>query len=227
MLQVGGREILLAVAADGAGSAKRSEAGAALACAAFLRLAEARILATGDLSAIDRSFFFEVLADVQASVRECAAREEAEPNDYACTFLAAAIDDQSAAFAQLGDGAIVVSAEAPDLYAWVFWPQSGEYANATYFITGPDAFDRIAYACLPRRIAELALFTDGVQSLALQLQAQTVHQPFFRSVFRPMRTGDADAGRLCAGLGVFLASEAVNARTDDDKTLILASRATT
>jgi hypothetical protein len=64
-----------------------------------------------------------------------------------------------------------------------------------------------------------------LQRLALHYEGRTAHAPFFRPMFAPVRA--ADPGRaetLSTQLAAFLGSQPVNARTDDDKTLVLATR---
>jgi len=70
----------------------------------------------------------------------------------------------------------------------------------------------------------LAVMTDGIERLALDFAAFVPHSPFFEGVSKPVAAsgiGGADSD-LSRKLAAYLASDAVNARTDDDKTLILA-----
>jgi hypothetical protein len=79
----------------------------------------------------------------------------------------------------------------------------------------------------PRRIDEVALFTDGIENLVLHRATRSVHEPFFNQMFRAVRESKAvgiDQG-LGDALGRYLSSPAVCDRTDDDKTLVLATRA--
>ncbi len=70
---------------------------------------------------------------------------------------------------------------------------------------------------------EVSLFTDGLQTLALDFNRRQAHGPFFEPMFRAL--ADADAPESLLGpLVEFLRSPAVVERTDDDKTLILATR---
>jgi hypothetical protein len=60
----------------------------------------------------------------------------------------------------------------------------------------------------------------------LQYSTNTVHSPWFNQMLPPVR-GLAQPGfdeALSKKLAMYLSSEAVCARTDDDKTLLLASR---
>jgi len=79
------------------------------------------------------------------------------------------------------------------------------------------------YVC---SIDALATFTDGLERLALDFVNSRPHVPFFDGVCRPLREG-ATAGHesgLSTQLKEYLNSPAINARTDDDKTLVLAVR---
>jgi hypothetical protein len=146
--------------------------------------------------------------------------------DFACTLLAAVIWPDRAIYFQLGDGAIVSSRrEAPDRYAVVCWPQQGEYANMTNFLTDDDAGEKVYCELKSGAVDEVALFTDGIQRLALDFRAQTAYEPFFAPMFNWLRaSADGRSVELSNSLTVYLASEKVNSRTDDDKTLILATR---
>ena len=52
--------------------------------------------------------------------------------------------DRYSTYFQIGDGGIVVSNE--ENYDTVFWPEQGEYANTTFFISD-DAFSRSFENC--------------------------------------------------------------------------------
>lgn len=225
-----GSEILVAVASDGAGSAKRADEGSALACSLLIQEMNALFEgdAEGDLSEITKEFFANWLISFQREVTIRAEHEKLKARDFACTLVAAIIGEQSAVFAQIGDGAIVVpSPEEPEEYCYVFWPQKGEYANETYFATDPEAHTRIQYVIVSRRIDEVAVLTDGIQNLALHYQTQSAHSPFFRPVFAWLRPASQNyTDKFTASLATYLASEKINQATDDDKTLILATRRT-
>ena len=223
-----GSEVLVATASDGAGSAKRAEDGSALACSLLIQEMEALFAADaeGDLSEITKEFLTNWLVSFQREVTIRAEHKELRARDFACTLVAAIIGQRSAVFAQIGDGAIVVpSPEEPDEYCYVFWPQKGEYANETYFATAPEAHTKLQLDHVPRRIDEVAVFTDGIQNLALHYQTQSAHDPFFRPVFAWLRpASENDLDKFSASLATYLASEKINQATDDDKTLILATR---
>jgi hypothetical protein len=148
--------------------------------------------------------------------------------DFACTLLALVVGDSCAACLQVGDGVMVLADLEEFSYGHVFWPDRGEYANTTHFVTQDDAIEHLQFASVKRRIVEAALLTDGLQSIALNYQQQSAHEPFFKGLFAPLRTAqEGRADDLSQSLGEFLSSPRVNEKTDDDKTLVLASRAET
>jgi hypothetical protein len=215
--------VLIAVATDGAGSALRADFAAQLACNSFVEQSQT-LFARGGVRDVTYGFFFDWIQRFREAVAEQAAEEGLTMREFACTALAAIIGEQEAAFFQVGDGAIIVNGEEDD-YDWVFWPQKGEFANETNFITDLVTVGAAEVTFVSRRIVEAALFTDGLERLVLNLEQQTVHGPFFRMAFAPLRHADAGhAEVLSQSLDKFLASVEVNKRTDDDKTLILATR---
>lgn len=228
LLASDGSPVLVAVVADGAGSAGRSEVGSALACSLFVEEMAALFELGGAIRDLTTDFAKGWITRFQNEVAFRAEAEEIKPRDYACTLLAAVVGTDSAVFLQIGDGAIVVSSrEEPDEYNYIFWPQQGEYANVTYFATDPAAHEKLDHTLVNSPIDEVALFSDGLQSLALHYESQTAHTPFFRPVFswlRPAPAGHSE--KLSFSLVSYLDSQKVNDCTDDDKTLILATRRT-
>lgn len=219
-----GQLVLVAVASDGAGSAARAEVGAAVACMAFLGavrlfLAHRQLHGVGEADA--RGWFAAVREAVTTRARE----EQRDARDYNCTFLAAVIGMNDAVFLQLGDGAIVAR-DPEGSWCWVHWPQHGEFANTTYFVPEVESQTRLMVEVARRRVDEVSMFTDGLEPLLLHYASRSVQTSFFDSMFPPVR-GSAHNGvdpDLSAGLERYLGLPAVCDRTDDDKTLILASR---
>jgi hypothetical protein len=181
------------------------------------------------LDAITREFVEDWLSRLRAEIRERADEADLSPRDFACTILGAVIGDERAVFFQIGDGAIVVSNRAePDDYGWVFWPQHGEFANQTNFLVQENALEVLEFEAEQRSVDEIAMFTDGIERLVLDLQKKTAHAPFFRTLFGWLaKTEPAPLGEAISRSDVldrYLGSKNINDRTDDDKTLILATR---
>ncbi len=64
--------------------------------------------------------------------------------DYACTLLFALVGVEAAVFRQIGDGVIVVNDQSSH-WSWVFWPERGEFANTTFFVTDAVAADHLRF----------------------------------------------------------------------------------
>lgn len=227
LLQTGLDEpLLLVVTSDGAGSAAHSEEGSAAVCEETLRWLELRLIdGASFLTEEDGLGLVRNLRHVLMNYAEEPERQYAI-RDLACTVNAAAILPSKAWFLQVGDGATIIQSQDSEMEV-VFWPDNGEYANQTYFVTDvPD--EHIHTKVVDREVDRLSLMTDGLQSLALQLQQRAAHTPFFESMFRGTEEAGAAGSdthlQLQAGLSRFLNSPGVNARTSDDKTLVLASR---
>jgi Protein phosphatase 2C len=221
---------LVAAVADGAGSAAHSAAGAEEAVNALVAAVEKALLseaadeATPDWTAILRT----AMEAARAVVLVAAEAAQLPARQFACTLLAVLIGPDGGAVGQLGDGVVLVS-EALDDWNWVFWPQKGEYANTTFFLTDATALERIEIEPLPPTVADVALLTDGLEALALHFADTAVHLPFITRMMAPLHrtatpTAGAEATALSTALGQFLGSPVIQTRTDDDITLLLATR---
>jgi hypothetical protein len=218
--------VLVIVASDGAGSASRAEIGSRLVCGLLMDELISLYERNGRSSDINNTLVENWLKKLQDEVLARANEERLSVREYACTLLAAVIEPNQEAFLQIGDGAIVLSSRGEkDEYNWVFWPERGEYANQTHFVTDENAKEHLQLDVSSTGIDEIALFTDGIQSLALHYASQTAYAPFFQSLFVPIR--DEFPGiseRLSIALANLLDSPKVNTRTDDDKTIVIATR---
>lgn len=223
-----GEDILVAVAADGAGSAICSQTGAKLACDNTLERLQ-NLLALGyGIDGVTLTFAQECVRHIQQEMTRVADEAGFVLRDYACTLLVAVVGLDRAVFWQIGDGAIVLFEPHQDMeYSVVFWPEKGEYENETVFVTHPEAAKQLecGYHFVRQPVQEFALMTDGLQRLALDFAERNAYSPFFRSMFAPLQSASEGMQEtISASLAAFLQSERVNVRTDDDKTLVLASR---
>jgi len=216
-------ERLVAAVADGAGSARHADVGARLACEAAVAL-----LASDPLTVGDPTLGPRIVAAAQAAIDHAASETGTSPRDHACTLLGAAIMPSRAVFVQIGDGAIVIAEPGSSTLGWVFWPDKGEHANETSFVTGARAAEELEVAWREGVIDEVALFTDGLERLALDFGARLAFPSFFGPMFGAVRAlpagDDAELAAAEGELSGFLGSARVNERTSDDKTLVLATR---
>jgi Protein phosphatase 2C len=223
ILTASGNEFLVMIASDGAGSAPFSEQGADIVCQLFLEQISQFLKREQKLNQITERHVRLLLRYVSGRIGHEARARAVTKRDFAATLLIALVGDQDAVFLQLGDGAIVINAD--DGYRTVFWPQSGEYANQTYFVTDTSADQNLNFEFVNEKLNEVALFTDGVQGLALKYDIQAAYAPFFKPLFKYLQNiPEENIPQLNEQVEIFLNSAAVNARTNDDKTLMLASR---
>lgn len=204
---------------DGAGSAAHGGEGAELAIEAAVAFV------TNKLKQSEFGLSDNLATDLILAVRKRIYSEaevaELKVRDFACTFVGVLSSPIGTLVLQVGDGGVVVDVGAGLEVAVV--PMSGEYANMTHFVTDEDAVTILATKIYPDRALRVAAFTDGIQRLALDLASNMPHEPFFAPFFNGMEKATTEQeGQLQGLLAKFLGSQAVNERTDDDKTLALA-----
>ncbi len=217
-----GGDVLVSVVSDGAGSARFAELGAQTVCETFVDLVGAAVAASSDLDRLAdelvRSWFLTARERLRARAREIGA----DIRDFAATALLAVASDHQTLCARIGDGGIVVR-RAPDAaFEVALWPEAGEYANQTYFVTDDTAAERTAIARFDD-VCDVVAFSDGLQHLALETATRSAFPPFFVPLVATVRAW-TDAPRLQAALIDFLSSPTIDERTDDDKSLVVGCR---
>ncbi len=220
-----GERVLAVAVSDGAGSAVCGGDGSARTCRALLGLMDEHLALGRTVEQVTRDTVWSWITTIQNLLGEEATAVARERRDFACTILGLLVGESHAVCLQVGDGVIVLADSEERTYGHVFWPDRGEYANTTHFVTEDDAVERLQFESVKRRVVEAALLTDGLQTIALNYQQRSAHEPFFRGLFAPLRTAEEGRSReLSESLVAFLSSPRVNEKTDDDKTLVLASR---
>lgn len=215
------KQLLLTIfVSDGAGSAPFGGTGAELAIEAAKAFVGQHYTQAGE-SALTDDWAVECIQAVRAKIYEAAEQQGLKARDFACTFLGVVASPVATLLMQIGDGGIVI--DVGDGLAVPITPMAGEYANLTNFVTDENAIDVLAVTVLHALPMKVAVFSDGIQRLALNMATNTAHAPFFMPFFTVLATARAEQeDHLRAVLARFLNSPAVNERTDDDKTLALA-----
>jgi hypothetical protein len=167
----------------------------------------------------------QLLHDALLSARDAvwmeAAARQIPSRELATTLIVVLATDRWIAAAQVGDGAAVVGGENGVLRA-LTCPPTAEYANETIFLTSPGAIETAQVQFCRGPITCIALFSDGLQRLALKLPEGAPHAPFFAPLFR-FTAEAADAEVAHHQLTAFLTSPRITDRADDDLTLLLAT----
>ena len=96
---------------------------------------------------------------------------------------------------------------------------------ATYFVTD-DPEPNLHFISIDGEFSEVAVFSDGIERLALDFLNKSAFDGFFDPMFAPLaKLAPGRDRRLSASLRQYLDSPRITERTDDDKSLVLARRA--
>ena len=143
--------------------------------------------------------------------------------DFATTILFSILSEEVNIFFQIGDGAIVFGNN--EKLECVFVPQKGEYTNTTHFIVEDNFEKHLMFKIINEKIERIAMQTDGVEMISL-INLETPSLGFFNPFFACLNDEPIGYNKeLSQELGEFLSSDRVNQRTNDDKTMIIITKA--
>jgi hypothetical protein len=215
---------LIAVVSDGAGSASLSKLGSHIVSTGFCRSALRFARRGGKAKDLDEEIASEWLDDLRDRIEQASIRQNSPRRSFAATLLGCMIQSDGIAIVHVGDGACAIHLRAEPHWQVPSWPVQGEYASTTNFVTDdPEPIINLSY--VSGDITEVALFSDGLERLALDFATKKAFSPFFNSMFKTFP--DEGSGRyrqLSRDLRTFLDGPSIIQRTDDDKTLIMARR---
>lgn len=217
-------EVLIAVVADGAGSTTDGQVGAEIACQFFIKeVVDYLNLQDASINSLNLEFGKLWISYFQQKIAKTAKSAKKTVRDYASTLVGAIVGEDRSAFFQIGDGGIVFSTSGEaKTYQFAITPEDSEYVNVTEFLTDETAAESLRFAAIEERIEDLILFSDGIFAVAVDYQSGQPHEPFLMPMIAPLRNGNGN--NLNEKLVNFLSSPKMNEKTDDDKTIILASR---
>ncbi len=218
-----GHEVFFACVSDGAGSAKFG--GLAAEYVTENAIQKLRQIFTTSHTIVEEDIYI-IAEQLHDELSAISFENQTDLKDFSCTFLGFILFEDSGIFFQIGDGAIVRCTDGDTTLVPVYWPQNGEYQNTTNFLVQDKKLSNLWIRTTADKTSKVAVFTDGLQNLALANDTQSVHQPFFMNMLLHLETARTpeSISLFNEKLLLFLQGEQVNARTDDDKTLILASR---
>lgn len=218
-----GTDWAIAAVADGAGSAPDSAVGAQLAVDHSLETLQRLHQRRSPQQLTDWARLLAVAVRSTRWAVDRAARDRQQtPRELACTLIVAIALPQGVAIAQIGDGAVVVR-DRTGQFTTLSQPEQGEFANETRFLVEPGAARSPQIQLWPGNWADLALFSDGLQRLALQEPDRQPFTPFFDPLFQFLAASQ-DLTATRDRLAAFLQSDRIADRTDDDLTLLLLHR---
>ncbi len=217
--------ILAVVVSDGAGSAEQGATGSAIVTTSLVEQMTAWAASGGTIKGLQHATVAEWLDGVRETIAAEAGTANLPMRAYAATLLMALADGRHAAFAQIGDGAIV-TADAGGDWGCEFWPQRGTFANQTFFVTDDEAHTNLRFAHSLQPVMELAVFSDGLERVLLNMTEHRAHAPAFDKMLNPLRStaGDSHIASLSDALQRYLETPAITSRTDDDVTLVIATQ---
>jgi hypothetical protein len=214
--------ILAVAVADGAGSSAFSDIGAFLAAQTSIATARRQLHTSVPDSEQDwQALLRTIVQAARHTLVEVADILGKPPVDLATTLLVALVTRERVAAIQIGDGAVIAEV-AGELLA-ITRPPPQEYVNEATFLTAPTFLDRAELVVQSAAVHGLAVLTDGLQRVALQMPQGLPHKPFFSPLLR-LLAATPDEGQANEQLKGFLRSPHIRQVADDDLTLILAVR---
>lgn len=147
-----------------------------------------------------------------------------ELRDLHTTLLLAMLTQRGLSAGNIGDGWLVVGCNDGEIRV-VAPPAQVEYANETFFLDSAGALDDAVYEHVAGiGIDALALVTDGPAKFAIDLASRTPGADLFGKFFAFAADRSIPREERDSQLATFLASDRICKCTDDDKTILLASR---
>lgn len=221
-------DLIMGAVADGAGSAKYSDVGSKVTVETYLKCVQQELKPlfsnSGSPEDISDINFRDLFSNVSHAIFN-ALETEANQGDFplrelGCTLLGFIASPHWIAAMQIGDGFIVLREYQDDDIHLLFQPDKGEFINETLFITSQGAIDQMQVVVKQVQPQFICAATDGLENVAIRFHDWQPHLPFFQP-FIDCLSLIPEVVDQKSYVQTFLESDRLNAKTDDDKTLLL------
>ena len=207
---------IIAVVADGVGSAEHAEMGSQLAAEFFDRTMKVSLEEglTNDL----RLDLLAAVVMARFHIQLVAEAKGHELDAYGTTLLGFVTNGVKTGVVQIGDGAIVGGAGAD--WKLLIEPRRAEHINENTFLTCPTWGEALQCRIITGPIDTAVLMSDGLEDVVITHAGP--HAGFFGFVHAAL-AGTETSGRdaaLCERLDQLLDGPSVRSRTHDDTTVI-------
>ncbi len=223
-------ETIIAAVADGAGSAPLSHEGARTATSTAITMLRYLIRRTPE-SALSPDQAVKTLSQAvrytSQALKLKARQNHAKLAELATTIQLVLANERLISTLHIGDGRTIVNSK--DSYINLNPPYNGEYANETAFITSSEhpasdyAIGLNLKTMESKDTQQIAIFTDGLDPLAVNYPTDEPHTGFFRPAFNALarsKEPESAAKKLADALG----TDAAQRKSSDDITLVMATR---
>lgn len=211
----------VASVADGLGSAQKSDEGSKIAVRTSIEYIKSYIQNHEKDNCNETDWNIAVLnafIEARKKLSEIAQAYNLPVKYFATTLLIALMTPNLVITGHIGDGAIIARFNDTSIRT-ISAPERGEYANEVMPVTSSNALDSIRINTFTS-IDALALLTDGIQHLTMNLSENRPFVPFFEPFFNAI-TSKMNIKENKTKLAEFLNSDMINSKTDDDKTLVI------
>jgi len=207
----------IACVSDGMGSASHAELGSLTASTFIVNFLEKHLdvkMDDEDIITLIKEGFIET----NDELLEVAKINEVNIKDLNATLLVFVSFNGSQYYGQVGDCAAIGKIE--DAYEVIAKQQRGEYANATFSICNLESIENGIYEKCDKFYPMIALMSDGIESISISAKDKTVSHLFYDPFFKVFSHENYNQEEVQKSLERFLASDRINKKTDDDKTLL-------
>lgn len=208
--------VVAVAVADGAGYAARGGEGAREA----VREALTCLTRVRDLPSQTASEWGDALRASFRAAREklldLAIEDGANAQEFATTLQVVVLGDAGYCYSRIGDGGAV--GKLGDEFIALGPAPTNTFVNETEFITSGGVEPYVT--AKSTALHGYAIFTDGIQHLAMKHTDWSPHAAFFGPLF-DFAGAVADEALASSELEAFLAGPKFDSRSDDDRTLVL------
>ena len=215
------KDFFVAAVSDGAGSAKFSKLGSWL-TSRILVSCITEYFESNDIPPSEEQVW-DWIDRTRDTMSLFADKKKVSRRQFACTLALIAVKNNNYLSISVGDSCAV--GRVNGVWGVFDWPENGEYASTTYFITD-DPEPKLRFSSGHSQHDAFAVFSDGLNDIALVNSQKTAFDGFFDPMLNPVCSSEIEGYQadLSLHLNAFLESDLVCDRTDDDKTLILFGR---